>query len=91
MLTVPETGEVSVGLIKLVIFLVKNKSLRVDEWLRRVKVQWGFKIDGNEFCSILNGTNGTINQIFLGVCAIWNIPIAESRRAICNGGKDAYG
>ena len=57
-------------LIGLIIFLVKNYSLRVNKGPRSVKVQGSFEVVRNKFCCIFNGPNSAVNQILLRVGAI---------------------
>jgi hypothetical protein len=48
-------------LIWLIIFLVKNYSLRVDEGPRGIEIQGSFEVLGHKFLCIFDGPNSAIN------------------------------
>lgn len=73
MRTVPEATEVTGRFIVLVVFLEKNKSLRIDKWLRGIEVQGSLKINGHIFRCVFDGSDSAVNQTLLRISAIRNI------------------
>ena len=59
-------------LIGLIIFLVKNYSLRVDEGPRGVEIQGSFEVFGHKFLCIFDSPYSAVNQILLRIGAIWD-------------------
>lgn len=75
---VPETIEVSGGLVILIILLEENQALGIDQGPSGVKVKGSLQVDRDEFGRVLDSSNGAVNQTLLRISAIGNVTAGSS-------------